>query len=94
MRIFKTIAIVAAAYLAAIILEVMMYLGSPDYEGGVTILVLLGILAFLAPKVGYRWFDCFFAVIPFYGIFFIFRIAHRVAFLPNVDWTQRKASEQ
>jgi hypothetical protein len=94
MRIFKTIAIVAAAYLAAIILEVMMYLGSPDYEGGVTILVLLGILAFLAPKVGYRWFDCFFAVIPFYGIFFIFRIAHRVAFLPNVDWTQRKASQQ
>ena len=94
MRIFKTIAIVVAAYLAAIILEVMMYLGSTDYEGGVTILVLLGLLAFLAPKVGYRWFDCFFAVIPFYGIFFIFRIAHRVAFLPNVDWTQRKASQQ
>ena len=75
-------------------MEVMMYLGSPDYEGGVTVLVLLGILAFLAPKVGYRWFDCFFAMIPFYGIFFIFRIAHRVAFLPNVDWTQRKVSEQ
>jgi hypothetical protein len=89
MRVVKTIAIVVAAYLAAIILEVMMYLGSPDYEGGVTILVLLGILAFLAPKVGYRWFDCFFAMIPFYGIFFIFRIAHRTAFLPNKDWTER-----
>jgi hypothetical protein len=89
MRIFKTIAIVATMYLAAIILEVMMYLGSPDYEGGITLVVLLGLLAFLAPKVGYRWFDCFFAMIPFYGIFFIFRIAHRVANLPTIDWAVR-----
>jgi hypothetical protein len=43
----------------------------------------------MAPKVGYRWFDCFFAAIPFYGIFFIFRIANRVAFLPEIDWSQR-----
>jgi hypothetical protein len=61
---------------------------SPDYQGGVTVLVILGFLAFLAPKVGYRWFDCLFAAIPFYGIFFIFRIAHRTAFLPNKDWTE------
>lgn len=89
MRIFKTIAIVIAAYFVAIILEVMMSLGSPDYEGGVGILVLLGSLAFFAPKVGYRWFDCFFAMIPFYGIFFIFRIAYRVANLPKIDWAMR-----
>jgi hypothetical protein len=89
MRVFKTIAIVIAMYLAALISEVVMYLGSPDYEGGIAFVVLLGFLAFLAPKVGYRWFDCFFAMIPFYGIFFIFRIAHRTAFLPNKDWTER-----
>ena len=89
MRVFKTIAIVATMYLVAIILEVMMYLGSPDYEGGITFVVLLCFLAFLAPKVGYRWFDCFLGAIPFYGIFFIFRIAHRTAFLPNKDWTER-----
>jgi hypothetical protein len=89
MRTFKTIGIVVGIYLAAIIADVILASGSPDYQGGVTILVLLGFLAFMAPKVGYRWFDCFFAAIPFYGIFFIFRIAHRIAFLPERDWAER-----
>lgn len=89
MRIFKTIAIVIGIYIAAFVVDVIVASGSPDYQGGVTVLVLLGFLAFLAPKVGYRWFDCFFAAIPFYGIFFIFRIAHRIAFLPDRDWSER-----
>ena len=89
MRTFKTIAIVIGIYMAAFVVDVIVASGSPDYQGGVTVLVLLGFLAFLAPKVGYRWFDCFFAAIPFYGIFFIFRIAHRIAFLPERDWTER-----
>ena len=89
MRTFKTIAIVIGIYIAAFVVDVIVASGSPDYQGGVTLLVLLGFLAFLAPKVGYRWFDCFFAAIPFYGIFFIFRIAHRIAFLPERDWAER-----
>ena len=89
MRTFKTIAIVIGIYVAAMVMELVMASSSPDYQGGVTVLVLLGFLAFLAPKVGYRWFDCFFAAIPFYGIFFIFRIAHRIAFLPERDWSER-----
>ncbi len=89
MRIFKTIGIVLGIYLAAFVMDVIVASGSPDYQGGVTILVLLGFLAFLAPKVGYRWFDCFFAAIPFYGVFFTFRIAHRIAFLPEIDWAER-----
>ena len=89
MRIFKTIGIVLGIYIAAFVVDVLVASGSPDYQGGVTVLVLLGFLAFLAPKVGYRWFDCFFAAIPFYGIFFIFRIAHRIAFLPERDWSER-----
>ena len=92
MRVFKTIGIVIGIYAAALIAEVIMASSSPDYEGGITILVILGILGFLTPKVGYRWFDCFFAAIPIYGIFFIFRIAHRIAFLPNMDWTERVES--
>jgi hypothetical protein len=78
-------------YIAAFVVDVVVASGSPDYQGGMTILVLLGFLAFLAPKVGYRWFDCFFAVIPFYGIFFIFRVAHRIVYLPARDWTDRPA---
>ena len=89
MRTFKTIAIVIGIYIAAFVVDVIVASGSPDYQGGVTVLVLLGVLAFMAPKVGYRWFDCFFAAIPFYGIFFIFRIAHRIAFLPERDWSER-----
>lgn len=89
MRTFKTIAIVIGIYTAALVMELVMASSSPDYQGGITVLVILGILGFLAPKVGYRWFDCFFAAIPFYGIFFIFRIAHRIAFLPERDWSAR-----
>ena len=85
----KTIGIVLGIYIAGILLDVIIALGSPDYQGGLTAIVILGFLAFMAPKVGYRWFDCFFALIPFYGIFFIFRLAHRVAKLPNVDWATR-----
>jgi hypothetical protein len=89
MRTFKTIGIVIGIYAVALVADVIMASGSPEYQGGITVVVILGILAFLAPKVGYRWFDCFFAAIPFFGIFFIFRIAHRIAFLPERDWSER-----
>ena len=89
MRTLKTIGIVVGIYVAASIIEIVVASSSTNYEGGVTGVVILGFLAFLAPKVGYRWFDCFFAMIPFYGIFFIFRIAHRIAFLPEPDWSER-----
>jgi hypothetical protein len=89
MRTLKTIGLVIGMYAAALILDVIVASGSPDYQGGVTLFVILGFLGFLAPKVGYRWFDCFIALIPFYGIFFIFKIAHRVAILPTRDWAER-----
>jgi len=89
MRTFKTISIVIGIYVAAIVMELVMASSSPDYEGGIGVIVILAILGLMAPKVGYRWFDCFLAAIPFYGIFFIFRIANRVAFLPEISWSQR-----
>ena len=89
MRIFKTISLVIGMYIAAIAMELIMYSNSSTYEGGMAILVILGLLGFMAPKVGYRWFDCFFAIVPIYGIVFIFRIAYRVAFLPQRDWSER-----
>ena len=90
MRIFKTIAIVIGIYIAAFVVDVIVASGSTDYEGGVTLLVILTFLGILAPKVGYRWFDCLFALIPFYQFFFIFRIAHRLAYLPERDWSERQ----
>ena len=89
MRNLKTIAIVIGIYTAAIVMEVIMASSSSEYEGGIGAVVVLTFVGFIAPKVGYRWFDCFFAVIPIYGIFFVFRLAHRVANLPNVDWRQK-----
>jgi hypothetical protein len=90
MRIAKTIGIIAAVYAFSIAMELIMATSSPDYEGGMSVLIILTSLAIGATKVGYRWFDCFFALIPFYGVFFIFRIAYRLAFLPNVDWKLRQ----
>jgi hypothetical protein len=89
MRKFKTVGIIAAVYIVGLIMETIMYSSSADYGGGISILVFLAAIGFFAPKVGYRWFDCFLALIPFYGIFFIFRIAYRVAYLPNHDWNER-----
>jgi len=78
-------------YLAAIVAELVVAYATPDYEGGITLLVILSFLGMMSTKVGYRWFDCFFVLIPFYGIFFLFRIAYRVAILPARDWTDRPA---
>jgi len=89
MRTFKTIAIVIGMYAAALVAELFMAFNSREYQGGIAYIVVLAILGFMAPKVGYRWFDCFFVLIPFYGIFFLFRIAHRIAFLPEIAWSQR-----
>ena len=65
MRTFKTIAIVIGIYVVAMVMELVMASSSPDYEGGIGVIVILAILGFLAPKVGYRWFDCFLAALPF-----------------------------
>ena len=89
MRFLKTIAIVISMYAVATVLEVVMATSSSDYQGGISFVVIMALLGFMAPKVGYRWFDCFFAAIPFYGVFFIFRIAYRLAFLPERDWAER-----
>jgi hypothetical protein len=89
MRTLKTIAIVVGIYTAAIVMEVIMASSSSEYEGGIGAIVVLAFLGFMAPKVGYRWFDCFFAAIPIYGIIFIFRLANRVANLPEIEWSQR-----
>jgi hypothetical protein len=90
MRKLKTVGLVLAMYAIALVMELVMVTGSADYEGGIGLLVILPILGIVGPKVGYRWFDCFFAMIPIYGIFFIFRLAYRLANLPNVDWKIRE----
>lgn len=89
MRVFKTILIVVGLYAVAIFMEFVMATSSPDYEGGITLVVIFLFLAFMSPRVGYRWFDCLFAVIPIYGVIYIFRIAYRLAHLPQVDWSVR-----
>ena len=89
MRVAKSIGIVLAMYALALVMELIMVIGSSDYEGGMSLLVILISLGIAGSKVGYRWFDCFFALIPFYGVFFIFRIAYRLANMPNVDWKLR-----
>jgi len=47
------------------------------------------VYAWLARKVSYRWFDCLFVLIPFYGFFWTLRIMWRIAYLPFADWRPR-----
>lgn len=89
MRKLKSFGLVVAMYAIALVMELIMVTGSADYEGGMSLLVILVSLGIAGSKVGYRWFDCFFAMIPIYGIFFIFRIAYRLANMPTVDWKLR-----
>jgi hypothetical protein len=56
---------------------------------GTGTLLLLAEYAWLARKVSYRWFDVLFAMIPFYGFFWMLRIMWRIAYLPFADWTPR-----
>lgn len=90
MRKIKTVGLVLIMYAIALLMELIMVSGSADYEGGISLLVILMTLGIVGPKVGYRWFDCLFAMIPIYGIFFIFRLAYRLANLPNTDWKLRE----
>jgi hypothetical protein len=53
------------------------------------VICLLVAYTFAARKVSYRWFDTFFLLVPIYSIFWMIKIAYRLAFLPNKDWAPR-----
>jgi hypothetical protein len=90
MRTLKTIGIVIAGYLLAMLASAAVVISgadpSGDSGGGVALVTLCIYWGYLATKVGYRWFDFLFTLIPIYGVIWIFRIANRIAFLPNKDW--------
>ena len=90
MRKLKTLGIIIGLYLVVILLSALLYFVNPGISDasveGFGIIIFLILIGTLAKKVGYRWFDCFFIFIPFYGLFWLFRIAYRIAYLPNTDW--------
>ena len=90
MRTIKTIGIVIGLYLSVILISASIYILNPNVDDGLVegfgTVIFLALLGTLARKVGYRWFDCLFVLIPFYGLIWLFRIAYRIAYLPQVDW--------
>ncbi len=56
-------------------------------------LITLSLLAVLSTKVGYRWFDAFFGLIPFYGAYFVGKILWRASVLPHRYWSIREQTE-
>jgi hypothetical protein len=50
---------------------------------------MLSAYAFMAPQVSYRWFDAFCLLVPIYSIFWLIKIAYRLAYLPHRDWAPR-----
>jgi hypothetical protein len=49
-------------------------------------LVALVALGVVATRVGYRWFDALFALIPIYGVCFQIKLLWRLAALPGRYW--------
>jgi hypothetical protein len=92
MRTLKTIGIVVGGYALAALASALVVISGADSTGnsgsGAALIAMALYWGTLATKVGYRWFDFLFMVIPVYGIFWAFRIANRIAFLPNKDWTE------
>lgn len=62
-----------------------------DNVGGAAFLIFLAVLSFALTRVGYRWWDFVFSLIPVYGVIFLVKIAWRVANLPMRDWPERPA---
>jgi hypothetical protein len=91
MKIFKTVGIVLGGYIVAAISSALIALSGADTTGnsgsGVALITLAIYWGTLAKKVGYRWFDFLFLLIPIYGIIWAFRIANRVASLPEKRWS-------
>lgn len=50
------------------------------------------LIAVMCKQVGYRWFDTFFCLIPFYGVYFIGKIMWRGSVLPHRYWNLRGSS--
>jgi hypothetical protein len=62
---------------------------SLDWTQIVALAVQLPILAAIAPRVSYRWFDCLFLLVPVYGVFWVFKVLWRLTYLPYRDWPPR-----
>lgn len=88
MRILKTIGLLMASYAIVFFITFLMFLLNPsiseDSATGIGFIAMLAFWSFLATKVNYRWFDCFFALIPFYGAYWVVKIMYRVAGLQKV----------
>ena len=99
MRVLKTVSIVIGSFIFSVIISFVasLALGGSDSAqqtaGGLTYIAMFAYWGFLATKVGYRWWDFLFGIIPFYGAFWVFRIAYRIAFLPNCDWSLRDTEQ-
>ena len=92
LRVLLTILFWIGAYLVAGLIGLASSGGGSQGSNagsGLGTLLLLAEYAWLARKVSYRWFDCLFAMIPFYGLFWMLRIMWRIAYLPFADWTPR-----
>lgn len=90
LRVLLTIAIVIVgavpAYVASRLVEASAGVPWGDYAG---IAVQWPLLGWLASRVSYRWRDVLFMLIPFYGLYWLFMIAWRLAYLPYRDWLPR-----
>lgn len=99
MRLVKTAIILVGSFIFSVVVSLVLNLvlasssSSQSAIQGLATLAIFAYWAYLATKVGYRKRDALLGLIPFYGLFWICRIAYRVAYLPNNDWDLLNAEE-
>ena len=92
LRALLTVLLLLGVYLLEfIVIVVAAWMGAESEVAlnAIGALVVLVAYAWLATKVSYRWFDCFFLLIPIYGLIWTIKIAWKVASLPYRDWAPR-----
>jgi hypothetical protein len=97
-RILLTVVLAVVLLLAPVTLaDTLLGAPAPSDESGIalnwtqmTALVFqVPVFAFIATRVSYRWFDCFFLLIPIYGVVWAVRMLWRLSLLPYRDWPPR-----
>jgi hypothetical protein len=71
-------------------LSFVVSLDSTEIEG-IARLISLGVIIHLSTKTGYRWFDGFLSLVPFFGAYYIGRTLWRASCLPHRYWTERES---
>ena len=94
-RVVMTALIALTVWLALAALDTALadHTGLPPWvTGPISLLPMLALHAWAAPKVGYRWFDAAVLLVPFLGLVWSVHVIWRITSLPERNWAPLPAA--